>query len=314
MGTEFEVTLCGADPDFLRAAAHEALDAVDALEERLSHYRETSEICDLNRRAAGEPVRMEPGLFAHLRRAAWLSEVSGGAFDITAGPLVRCWGFFRGRGAMPESEALRTALRAVGSRHLQFDPEAYTVAFARPGVEVHLGALGKGIAVDAAVEVLRGLGVTAALIHGGTSTVYGLGAPPGQDAWLVGVRHPRAEGERVGVLRLRDRALSLSGDTEQFFEHEGRRYSHILDPRTGRPARGVALAAFLADNATDTDALSTAVFVSGVGGAYRLLERNPTWGIVVLSLDDAGEVGPPTVLGEVEFAPPPAASAEVGLQ
>jgi thiamine biosynthesis lipoprotein len=303
MGTVFEVVLpVGArSADYLEAAAREALEAVHGLEARLSHYLPNSEICDLNRRAAAEPVRLEPELFSWLQRAVDLSALSQGAFDVTAGPLVKAWGFFRGTGRLPDPDDLAAARERVGSHLLALDPAALTVAFRRPGVEVHLGAFGKGLAVDAAVEVLRGLGVGAALVHGGTSTVFALGAPPEADAWSVGLRDPRAAGTRLGVFVLRDRALSVSGDYEQFFEHEGQRYSHILDPRSGRPAQGVACAAFLAPSAADSDALSTAAFVDGSRGAALLTARNPEWAAVVIP-DEDGRPGEPAVFGEAGLA------------
>ena len=285
MGTEFQAVLAGKDPDFLRDAGNDALDEVERLEERLSHYRSDSEICDLNLRAPYGPVRVEPGLFRLIRRAVRLSEATGGAFDPTAGPLVKCWGFFRGQGRSPDEAAVAEAKERVGTHLLELDEAGSTVRYRRPGVEIHLGAIGKGYAVDLAVARLRSVGITAALVHGGTSTVYALGVPPGATAWEVGLCDPGNREQRLAVIPLRDRALSTSGDYEQFFEWEGKRFSHILDPRTGRPAAGVRSATVLADNATDTDALSTAAFVDGVAGGPRLLERFKGLGIALVPDD-----------------------------
>jgi thiamine biosynthesis lipoprotein len=215
--------------------------------------------------------------------------------------LIRAWGFFRGEGRLAEPDAVREALECVGVRRLELDPEARTVRFAREGMQVHLGAIGKGFAVDHVVAELQRLGVESALVHGGTSTVYGLGAPPGQDGWYVGLRHPSDPDQRLGAVRLRDRALSTSGDYEQFFEVDGRRYSHILDPRTGFPAQGTRSATVVAASATDTDALSTAAFVLGAEGARRLGETYPELGVILVpdpGCDKSAEV---LVFGEVEF-------------
>lgn len=303
MGTEFQVFLVGDDPDYLSDVAHDALDEVERIEARLSHYRPDSEISDLNLRAAYEPVLMERSIFDLIRRCVAYSEISDGAFDVTAGPLIRCWGFFRGTGRLAEREALQEARERVGYRLLQLDAEERTVRFAREGVQVHLGGVGKGYAVDVVVEGLRRLGIEAALIHGGTSTVYALGAPPGEDAWTVGLCDPGDREKRLGVVKLRDRALSTSGDYEQFFEVEGRRYSHILDPRTGQPARGTRSATVVAKSATDTDALSTAAFVLGAEGVSALLESYPDLGVILApdaAENDSAEV---VVLGDVEFVP-----------
>jgi thiamine biosynthesis lipoprotein len=276
---------------------------VEALEARLSHYRPDSEISDLNTRAAFEPVLMEWSVFNLLRRCVEFTGNTDGAFDCTAGPLIRCWGFFRGQGKLAEPEAVQEALSVVGSNLLELDPAERTVRFLREGMQVHLGGIGKGYAVDEVVAWLRRMGVEAALVHGGTSTVYALGAPPGQEAWEIGLRDPADPERRLGVVRLRDRALSTSGDYEQFFEVEGRRYSHILDPRTGYPAQGMRSATVTAESATDTDALSTAAFVLGEEAARRLCERYPGTGAVLVPARGRNDSTETLVLGEVAFTP-----------
>lgn len=305
MGTEFQALVAGADPEYLRAAAHEALDEVERLEARLSHYRADSEICDLNQRAAYGPVRLEPSLFALLARALALGAATGGAFDCTAGALIRCWGFFRGQGRMAEPEAVAEARERVGGHLVEMDAGERTVRFLRDGVQVHLGAIGKGYAVDLALQTLRALRVPAALVHGGTSTLAAYGSPPGADGWVVGLRDPRRAERRVGRVRIREGALSTSGDYEQFFEAEGRRYSHILDPRTGYPAAGMRSATFLAASAADTDALSTAAFVLGVDGARRICDTFPGTAAVLIPEPGPGaapETDPTVVvLGDVDL-------------
>ena len=309
MGAEFQVILGGDDPSFLETAAGEALDQIERLEERLSHYLPDSEICDLNRRAAAEPVLLEPSLLDLLQRAQSFFDESEGAFDCTVGSLIKCWGFFRGQGGMPTPEAVEEARGRAGGRWMEIDSIERTVRFRRP-LEVHLGAIGKGYAVDLAIESLKLLGVEAALVHGGTSTVYALGAPPGQEAWAVGVRDPRDAKKRMGVVRLRDRALSISGDYEQYFEYEGCRYSHILDPRTGWPARGTWSAAALGESATDTDALSTAAFVLGEAGTRRLAERYPSMGWIVIPEPESGSEPEIVVLGDASLVSPDEFEAE----
>ncbi|MFN3651585.1 MAG: FAD:protein FMN transferase [Armatimonadota bacterium] len=311
MGTEFQAILAGKDPEYLRDAGSQALDEVERLEAQLSHYRPDSDVTDLNVRAYHQAVRLEPLLYRLLRHAVELSEATGGAFDCALGALIRCWGFFRGQGALAEEAAVKEALEQCGSRWLELDDDARTVRFLRP-VQVHLGAIGKGYAVDRMVGVLREVGVRAALVHGGTSTLYALGAPPGDTDWSVGLCDPSDRTRRLGVVRLRDRALSTSGDYEQFFEIAGRRYSHLLDPRTGYPAVGMRSATVAAASATDTDALSTAAFVLGPTGASEVLERFPGTGAVLLpdvSLDSGRVV---EVHGEIDFSLEDAAAGTRG--
>jgi thiamine biosynthesis lipoprotein len=185
---------------------------------------------------------------------------------------------------------IETARECCCGTWVELDAEQRTVRFRRDGVLLHLGAIGKGYALDRAAAVLRELGVQAALLDGGTSTVYALGAPPGEDAWVVGLCDPRDRDRRLAAVRLRDAALSTSGDYEQFFEWEGVRYSHLLDPRTGRPAQGTWSAMVTAPSAADTDALSTAAFVLGEAEADSVCQRFPDAGVALIPDAGAGDL------------------------
>jgi thiamine biosynthesis lipoprotein len=303
MGTQFEAFLAGTDLEYLRDAGSQALDEVEVLEERLSHYRPDSEIGDLNQRAASEPVRVSPWLMRVLKGAIDLAEFTGGAFDPTMGALIQCWGFFRGGGAMPADADVAAAAEQCGYRYLELDETASTVRFQKAGLKLNLGAFGKGLAVDRMVEVLRELRVEAALLHGGTSTLFAMGAPPGETAWEVGLVDPRDPERRLGTVRLNDRALSTSGDYRQFFEHEGVQYSHIIDPRTGRPAQGTRSATLLAGNAADSDGLSTSLFVRGGTEAQRLVSERPEIGAILVSEDNNEQNGRVRTWGDVAFTP-----------
>ncbi len=166
-------------------------------------------------------------------------------------------------------------LEVVGYRHVVLDREAGTVRFDRPGVELDLGGIGKGYAVDRVVDLLRRRGVASALVNLGGSSVYGLGAPPGKDAWEIGIQDPTDPAKIALTVRLRDRALSVSGGYERFFEKDGVTYSHIMDPRTGRPVQGVLSVAVLSDRATDGDALDDVLFVQGVERACPSSSATP---------------------------------------
>lgn len=303
MGTEFQVILPGEDRAFLEAAGNAALDRIEEIEARLSHYQSTSDISDINVRAAYEPVLVDPELFDLLKLALQVSRDSGGAFDPTIGSLVRCWGFFRGQGAMPDSEAVKEALQVTGAGLVLMDEEARTIRFTREGVKLQLGALGKGYAVDQAVEVLTRCGVRSGLIHGGASTIYALGAPPDEEFWEIGLKNPLRPSDRIGYIRLADQALSTSGDYEQFFEHEGRRYSHIIDPRSGYPSRGMSSAAVVAPSAALSDALSTALFVQGAGQVDELLRNYPGTSAVFIIEPPVGAEPIAVARGAVQFLP-----------
>jgi FAD:protein FMN transferase len=313
MATRFEFVLHGENPVALRAAGEEALAEIERLEAQLSLFRPGSEIAHLNAVAAQGPVRVTPGLFALLRHAQQLHAESGGAFDITIAPLMRCWGFLGGSGHMPQAEEVAEARAKVGMHLVQLREEDFTVQFARSGVMLDLGAIGKGYAIERAVDVLRDAGVSSALLHGGTSTVYALGHPPEGDAWKVAIESPRPEmrsytlsgsshslpltesgepglggaGPRseedgrdarstlLTIVPLKDEAMSVSAIWGKFFQVEGKTFGHILDPRTGKPAHAAVLAAIVLPSATETDALSTALLTRGVEGHEPIARLRP---------------------------------------
>jgi len=277
MATRFELVLHGDDPVALRAAGEEALEEIERLEARLSLFCPSSEIAHLNARAAWEPVRVTPAVFGLLQQAQRLHQESGGAFDITIAPLVRCWGFMGGSGHLPQPAELAEARACVGMSLVQLDPSDFTVRFARPGVMLDLGAIGKGYAIERAAEVLRDAGVTSALLHGGTSSVQALGHPPDAEAWKIALERPqpdateqpKGESASPGLLAtvpLCDEAMSVSAVWGKCFRAEGKRYGHVLDPRTGQPVTGTAMAAVVLPSATETDALSTALLTLGAAG------------------------------------------------
>jgi thiamine biosynthesis lipoprotein len=275
MGCAYAIVGYGSDAAVLGRALEAALDEVDRIDRLMSHYKPESPLSRLNREAANGPVVVDRELFDLVAESIRYSRDSDGAFDITVGPLMKAWGFFRGDGRVPDEAELSEVREGVGYRHVLLDADGPTIRFDRRGVELDLGGIAKGYAVDRAVAVLRAAGVPAALVSAGGSTVYGLGAPPGQAAWTIEIQDP-AEAARVAfTLPLRDRALSVSGSSEKSFERDGIRYTHIMDPRTGRPVAGVLGVAVLADTGTAGDALDDALFVLGRERSRRYLERIP---------------------------------------
>jgi thiamine biosynthesis lipoprotein len=285
MATRFELVLHGENAVALRAGGEEALDEIDRLENRLSLYRPGSEIAQLNARAAHEAVRVTPELFSLLQHAQQLSAETDGAFDITIAPLVRCWGFMGASGRMPAPDKVATARECVGMQHVQLDAQTRSVLFTRRGVMLDLGAIGKGYAVGQAAEILRTAGITSALIHGGTSTVYALGHPPDADDWKVAIEQPPtiagnpalvrladfqwSEGgasNQLPAIPLRDEAMSVSAVWGRSFVADGRLLGHVIDPRSGQPVNRALLAAVVLPSAMETDALSTALLVLGADG------------------------------------------------
>jgi thiamine biosynthesis lipoprotein ApbE/Na+-translocating ferredoxin:NAD+ oxidoreductase RnfG subunit len=244
--------------------AYGSSDAVDAAFREirrwdgiLSNYDPESELSRLNRARTSE---VSPELLRFLRECDDFRRSSGGAFDVAVGSLVRAWGFPERNYRLPSDGELQK-----GTRDRAFRIEGNLVSL-EANAELDPGAIGKGFAVDRAVEALRKAGVTSAFVDFG-STVYALGTPPGEAGWTVAVRDPFRKKKILGTIVLRDSALATSGDYEKYFELEGRRYCHILDPRTGRTVEGVASVSLLAKSATEADALSTSIFVRGFAAA-----------------------------------------------
>ncbi len=279
MATRFELVLHGDQPGALRAAGEEALDEIERVENQLSLYRSHTEIAQLNARAAREWVRVSPPVFRLIEHAGRLSEETGGAFDITAGTLVRCWGFQGGTGHRPSPEEIAVARACVGMNLVEMNPSASAVRFSHPGVTLDLGAIGKGYAIDCAVEVLRAAGVTSALLHGGTSTAAAIGAPPGADAWSIAVELPATAASspptRLAVVPLRDESLSFSAVWGRSFQCGDERFGHVIDPRTGQPVQAALLAALVLPSATESDALSTALLLDGPAGFAAMMKARP---------------------------------------
>lgn len=269
MGSSFSIVAYAADRLRLQAAVEEAFEEIRRLDAMLSNYKPRSQWSVVNRQAADGPVRVSPELFALLEACAAYSRASDGAFDITIGPLVRIWGFYRGGGRLPHRAEIRGALAKVGWRGLLLDRDHQTVRFARPGMEIDPGGIGKGYAVDRAVDVLRRGEVAAAMVSAGGSSIYGLGAPPGEDGWRVRIRHPREEAKTVAEVLLRDQSMSTSGSYEKSFAAGGKTYSHIFDPRTGYPAQGMLSVSVVAPDTIDSEAWTKPLFINGRRWASR---------------------------------------------
>lgn len=277
MNTRFELMLHGDSVTALRAAAEEALTEVERIEAQLSLFRPSSEIAQVNALAHREPVRVSPEVFALLEHAQRLSAATHGAFDLTLAPLLQCWGLLgRSDGRIPSEAELAAARECCGWTLVELDAARRTVHFARPGVMLDLGALGKGYAVQQAAVLLREAGVTSALIHGGTSTVFALGTPPDADGWQIAIESPQGPGHPpLTTVTLRDESLSVSTVSAKSFQHADQTFGHVIDPRSGKPSSAAQLAAVILPDATETDAVSTALLVLGPAGLTGLAEAFP---------------------------------------
>ncbi len=289
MACAWTIVAYGEDGRALPGIVAAAFDEIDRIDRLMSHYKPESPLSRLNREAARGPVAVDPELFAFLAECLRYSRESAGAFDVTVGPLMKAWGFFRGEGRMPTREELAAARARIGHRHVLLDPAARTIRFDRAGLELDLGGIAKGYAVDRAVAVLRSHGIARALVNGCGSTIYGLGAPPDRTDWELTVQDPVDSRKTATTVRLRDRALSISGSYEKFFRLGDKRYCHIMDPRTGLPVQGLLSVAVLAESGTAGDALDNVLFVQGLAWSRAHRARFPEMQQVIFFLPSAGK-------------------------
>lgn len=263
MGTLFAIVAYGKSHESVRAAISNALDEAARVDRLLSNYQPDSEWSRVNRLAAEQAVPVSPELFNLLAACKRYNEESEGTFDISVGPLMKLWGFYQHSGHLPDSSAVRRVLAFVGDRNMVLDRAHLTVRFAKSGVELDPGGIGKGYAVDRMVDILRRCGISAALVSAGGSSIYGLGAPPDTSGWRIDLPAPEAGSARADSITLCDESLSTSGSTEKFFYADGRRWSHIMDPRTGFPAQGVLSVSVVAPRTIDSEAWAKPYFILG---------------------------------------------------
>ena len=286
MGTLVEIKARGRDAATTQAAITAAFDEIARLEGLMSHWRDDSQVARINAAAGKAPVAVAPEVFEVIRRAIGASRVTGGAFDITVASVGALWRIDGENPRVPAQEEIRRALPSVGWRHVRLDEEARTVFLDAPGVRIGLGGIAKGYAVDRAVAILRSRGVRSAIVTAGGDTAL-LGSD-GDRPWRIGIRHPRAKDRTIAWFDAADTTVHTSGDYERFIVVKGKRYGHILNPATGRPASRARSVTVVTKDGILGDALSTGIFVMDPGQGLRL--AGSLSGVDALIVDSRGKV------------------------
>lgn len=278
MGTRVTVEVWNEDPVTARQSVQAVMDDMHRINRLMSPYLESSEISRINREAAAHPVTCAPELFHLVARSLEVSEMTDGAFDITFASAGHLYNYREG--VHPDGQQIETVLPAINYKNVHLDPKTFSIRFARDGVQIDLGGIAKGHAVDRGIRILAERGIEHAIVTaGGDSRVRG---EHGGRPWSVGIRDPRDPDGLVAVLPLVDTAISTSGDYERFFIEDGVRYHHILDPGTGRSADSVRSVSVIGPDATTTDALSTSVFVMGARKGLALVDSLPDIEAVII--------------------------------
>ena len=289
MGTSVQVQAFGGDDATRRAAIDEAFAAFAEVDRLMSNYRDDSELARINRSAAREAVVVSEPMFRVLDAARRISAASHGSFDITVGPLVRLWGFHDKTPPLPTAAELAAVRPLVDYRHLVLDAEHHTVRFAHPGVEIDLGGIAKGFAVEIAADVLRRRGLSGFIDAGGNQ--YLLGTPPGKRLWTVGIKNPDRPDRVMGVVETGEISVSTSADYSNFLIAGDRKYGHILDPHTLEPSSAALSVTILSRDGTLADALSKAVFILGPKAGLALVDEFPGMSAIVAYRKADGTIG-----------------------
>jgi thiamine biosynthesis lipoprotein len=296
MGTLCSVVAYASDEGRVDRAAQAAFDEMDRLEALMTTWRETSDVSRVNAAAGKEAVAVAPETFEVVEKALWIAEKTGGAFDITMGVFAGLWRFDEDNdGALPTPRQVRERLRLVGWKDVTLDRTARTIRLARAGQKINLGGIAKGYVVDAAVRVLREAGLRDFLVQAG-GDLYAAGRRGDRD-WTVGIQDPRAPKElpksgatSFAVLSLSDAAFNTSGDYERYILAGGRRYHHILDPRTGYPVGHTRAVTVLAPTAFLADTVDTAILILGAKAGMRLVESLRDEGVEAVIVDARNQV------------------------
>jgi len=266
-----------------KEAALDAFAIMSAIHQKLDKFSSESDIYTINLNAGDQPVPVADPTYEILEQSLKIAEMTGGAFDPTIGPLVKLWGFGEGSPqSIPSVAEINAARQLVDYKKVILDREKKTVYLAEKGMSLDLGAIAKGYAVAKSVEILKSHHISSALVAAG-GNIYALGKKKDKSSWQIGIRDPLKKGEIIGYVGLENQVIDTSGDYERFFLADGKKYGHIIDPRTGYPAQAISGCTVIMDNPAQADALATAAFVLGAEKGLELIESQKGMGLLINS-------------------------------
>ena len=287
MGSRFEISAVHDDAASCQAAIDDAYAEIERIEAVISEWRETSAASEINRKAGVEPVEVSQEFFNLIRRSLRVSVLTDGAFDITFNTVGRLWNFKSHTSPIPDEESIRIALKDIGYQHVVLDETKLTVFLDRRGTQIGFGAIGKGYAANRAVFVLKEHGVTGGVVNAGGDLVI-FGTQENGEPWRIGIANPLDREKVFAYLDVTEQAVVTSGDYENYIEIEGKRYSHILDPRTGYPVQELRSVTIVCPDGELADALATGVSVLGVEAGLALVDR--LHGVEAMLVDQNGTI------------------------
>ena len=285
MGSSFEITVVAEDEDFAKESLAIAKKEIIRIEDLISSWDQKSETSRINRNAGIAAVEVSKELFDLIFRAQQISKLSSGAFDLTFAAIDKLWNFDGRESEMPNPDALKASVFNIGYQLIELDEESLTVFLPKKGMKIGFGAIGKGYAADSAKQLLVERGVLGGIINA-SGDMNTWGTKPDGSSWTIGIVNPMNNKKVFSWFSLEHNAVVTSGDYEKFTQINGRRYSHIIDPRTGIPSQGIVSCTIFAGKAELADAIATAIFVMGVESGLFLIDQLPD--IEAILIDDSG--------------------------
>ncbi len=285
MGSSFEITVVAEDEDFAKESLAIAKKEIIRIEDLISSWDQKSETSRINRNAGIAAVEVSKELFDLIFRAQQISKLSSGAFDLTFAAIDKLWNFDGKESEMPNPDTLKASVFNIGYQLIELDEESLTVFLPKKGMKIGFGAIGKGYAADRAKQLLVERGVLGGIINA-SGDMNTWGTKPDGSSWTIGIVNPMNNKKVFSWFSLEHNAVVTSGDYEKFTQINGRRYSHIIDPRTGIPSQGIVSCTVFAGKAELADAIATAIFVMGVESGLFLIDQLPN--IEAILIDDSG--------------------------
>jgi len=282
-----------------KQAMKAAYEQVSAVNTQCNIYNPESEISKLNKTAYTTPFKCSDLLWDVLIKSKKFYELSDGAFDISAGPLMKLWGFHRKRKSLPSKEEIEKARKVVGLDKIIFNKQDKSIKFTVDGIKLDLGGIAKGYAVELAAEAAKKHGIKSGLINLGGNAYCFPEPPPGKKVYVIGVRHPRDKTALCGAVELLDKSVATSGDYERYVVINGQKYAHIMDPTTGKPVQKMLAVTVVTPNATTADALSTSIFIKGAKFAEKVKTEIPGTSVLIIQTDTTGEKTEVIKIGDI---------------
>lgn len=287
MGSVFDITVVAKDSVQANVAIDRGVEEISRIENLISEWRPETQISQVNKNAGIQPVRVDREVFELTKRAITYSKMSGGAFDISIAAMDKLWRYDGSMTEMPAPDAVQKSVAKVGYEYIVLDSLNSTIYLSRPGMKIGFGSIGKGYAADKCRELLKANGIAGGIVNasGDLST---WGEQPNRKPWAIGINNPFKAGRMVKVLKIKTAAVATSGSYEKYAEIEGKRYSHIINPKTGYPSTGLTSVTISGPSAEFANALSTSIMVIGAKAGIELVKRFPDYSYVLLT--DDGQV------------------------